>query len=707
MGSSYKRDKGLEQRRHAVVDADPPRCLWCLKVIPPPRRYANGVAYCTKEHSNLMQRQRVREKEATARATRLVPVEPGDFAEIRKGPVYQKIRNQLSDPEWEKWLDREISHVEISRRMGSTAQAIGRAHKAGLFDRQQQIAGVNWKPEKKYADMLGPPDADMAKLLADDPEAFEKALDKLVGAFVDWRTDFFRVGYGVVYITKDVHRRWIRATLKTIYTGGRQLTLSPPRHGKTDLLIHFCVWLICRNPNIRILWVGPNGDIAENCLGQVRDLLETHTELRDAYLPQGHTWAPERRAQTTWQRQRFTVANRTLAMKQPTMWCTGVGGKILSIDSDFIIVDDPADPDASQTPGGRDKIEKWFKIKLITRKMNHTGLVMISSRVHPEDLYSEFVDSENWEVVVDRAHDQSICHLGLWEEHKDPERCVLFPEINPLQYLREQADVVGDALFEMMYLNQPRPDGTLIFDPDLIRENCLDYSRDIGLEEIGSNYRLVAGLDPASRGVQAAFLWAVVLRADASPRNPGDKPVDKTVFHMVDLETQRAGGPAGAHAVMRDWFEKYGVTMWVVEDNAYQSVFFDDPRTKNLASELGLDIRPTHTGQNKHDPDFGVAGMAPLFHDGQVVLPYAGQDARRKTEAYIKQLINFTGDLVKKRGVSDILMASWFPHATVIKKWRKEARHEKVKQNMGASYPDYAMPTMNEVPWGGTSYPTS
>ena len=40
------------------------------------------------------------------------------------------------------------------------------------------------------------------------------------------------------------------------------MILSPPRHGKTELLIHFAVWRICKNPNIRIMWVGGNEDIA-------------------------------------------------------------------------------------------------------------------------------------------------------------------------------------------------------------------------------------------------------------------------------------------------------------------------------------------------------------------------------------------------------------------------------------------------------------
>ena len=53
---------------------------------------------------------------------------------------------------------------------------------------------------------------------------------------------------------------------RNIENGGNLMILSPPRHGKTELLIHFAIWQICRNPNVRIMWVGGNEDIAKNAV---------------------------------------------------------------------------------------------------------------------------------------------------------------------------------------------------------------------------------------------------------------------------------------------------------------------------------------------------------------------------------------------------------------------------------------------------------
>ena len=63
----------------------------------------------------------------------------------------------------------------------------------------------------------------------------------------------------------------------------------------------------------------------------------------------------------------------------------------------------------------------------------------------------------------------------------------------------------GRAIYEMVYLNVAMPDGLSLFDRIEI-EACRDQKRDIG--QVPPGTRLIAGLDPASTGYQAAFLWA-------------------------------------------------------------------------------------------------------------------------------------------------------------------------------------------------------
>lgn len=718
-GSTWRRDLQREKDRkveialkHQVVDDDPPNCIRCNKIITPPRRYRQGVLYCGERCQEKAKKARIelraQQKEASLEGK---VVAAFSEEEIRRGPKYEALKQALTEDEWADWIDRQTPDVEIAERFDISKQHVAKMRRAGVNDMLAQRAALQFDPSSEMMDLLGPSDLQMRELLEESPESFEGKLDELVIAFDKWRYTFMEVSPGRRFFTKHVHKRWIRSILKTIYTGGRSLILSPPRHGKTELLIHFCVWLICRNPDIRILWVGPNSDIAENCLGQVRDLLESHEGLQKAYLAPGETWSPvNRQGGNIWQRGKFTVSNRGYPQKQPTMWSSGVGGAILSLDADFIVVDDPADPDKSQQQAGRNAIEKWFRIKLISRKMVHTGLAMLASRVHPDDLFNPLIDMELWQKEVDKAHDTSICGLGLYDHH-DNEDCILFPEINPLSYLREQSTDVGDALFDMMYLNQPRPDDTMIFDPDLIREHCLDVSRGLGIEGIPDGGRMVAGLDPAARGVQAAFLWSVHLHelsdddVAAMERDPY-LDLAEEAYYMVDLETQRAGGIEGALKVVEEWFNDYDCRLWVVEANNIQQLYIDDPRMKMLCARLGIVMKPHETGKNKHDRDFGVAATAPLYHSGLVNLPYATPEAVRKVDAYIRQLINFTGATSgKTKKLSDILMAAWFPFAQIIPKWRKDKKDVVVEVTSPQSYPDWVPSAHEEYPWGLTQYP--
>ena len=64
--------------------------------------------------------------------------------------------------------------------------------------------------------------------------------------FKDFRNRYFKTETGEPYETADFHEKWINSIIKAIEEGGEQMILSPPRHGKTDLLTHFAVWQICK-----------------------------------------------------------------------------------------------------------------------------------------------------------------------------------------------------------------------------------------------------------------------------------------------------------------------------------------------------------------------------------------------------------------------------------------------------------------------------
>ena len=129
----------------------------------------------------------------------------------------------------------------------------------------------------------------MLAAYVEDKENYESQKDweiaedtvKSLQDFKDFRDRYFKTETGELYETAEFHENWINNIVDAIENGKQQMILSPPRHGKTDLLTHFAVWQICKNPNIRIMWVGGNEDIAKNAVGAVLDHLENNELLNE------------------------------------------------------------------------------------------------------------------------------------------------------------------------------------------------------------------------------------------------------------------------------------------------------------------------------------------------------------------------------------------------------------------------------------------
>lgn len=267
---------------------------------------------------------------------------------------------------------------------------------------------------------------------------------------------------------------------------------------------------------------------------------------------------------------------------------------------------------------------------------------------------------------------------------------MLMPEIRSYRWLMKQqteTEALGlPGRFPLRYLQKAVPVEGIIFDIPLIREKCLDRSRGLGMAELPP-LRLVAGLDPASRGVQASFLWGW----------------DGTTLYMIDMEAQSAGGVLGANSVMSDWDDDYQLKLWYHEDNSGQiDAWKHVDLLQDTIRDRDLIVKPHTTGNNKHDPESGISSMAVWYHSGRISLPYGNAAARRKTNALLRQLELWTSDGLRKKGKTDIKMASWFPFPN-IQKWAREQRGEiKLELTSGQSYPD--MNTLNQPDWH-TAYP--
>ena len=521
---------------------------------------------------------------------------------------------------------------------------------------------------------------------AEDWETPKEALASL-RKFEDFRDRYFRTETGEKYETADFHQKWINAILTAIDEGNEQMILSPPRHGKTDLLTHFAVWQICKNPNVRIMWVGGNEEIAKNAVGSVLDHLEHNQKLIEDFCIPGQTFKPKNRSGKSWTAGQFTVATRTVTgIKSPTMVAVGKGGKILSRDTDLIIADDIEDHGTTIQPSAREQTRQWWTTTLSSRKEEHTAIVIIGSRQHPEDLYNFLLENPQMHKIVEEAHStECVKPETEFEEHTD---CMLWASKRSYKWLYSRLQAAettgGKSIFEMVYLNKAFAEGIAMFDVEEI-DSCRDVNRVVG--QVPANVKLIAGLDPASTGYQAAFLWAV--------------NTDTGKMYMIDIENQKGGGIIQARKTVKNWHEKYNLSHWVIEENGFQRAIRQDTELREYCARMGIYLEGHQTQKNKFDPIFGVGSMRELFKEQLISLPYGSAESETKSNIYRRQLIYFSTGASKQSGrnnKSDVVMASWFP-MRVVRRLQKE-RLAEVGLDYKPSFGEWDISSMNEAPWG-------
>ena len=608
----------------------------------------NRKKYCSTQCSQKARHKKYKQKKADQYTSQMT---------VSRGEHYEDYVKQFAEAVDKKLIQKQ----EVAKLLGISNPMVTKMHEAYLIDKSNLKAAANWETPK---------------------EAIE-SLQK----FEDFRDRYFQTETGEQYETADFHQRWIKSILDAIDEGGEQMILSPPRHGKTDLLTHFAIWQICRNPNVRIMWVGGNEEIAKNAVGAVVDHLEHNEKLIEDFCGPGETFKPKSRSGKSWTSGQFTTATRTVTgIKSPTMVAVGKGGKILSRDCDLIIADDIEDHSTTIQPSAREQTRQWWTTTLSSRKEEHTAIVVIGSRQHPEDLYNFLLENPEMTTIVEEAHStECVLPENEIELHED---CMLWGGKRSYKWLLSRLHAAettgGKAIFEMVYLNKAFVDGITMFDVEEV-DVCRDVNRVIG--HIPPRTQLIAGLDPASTGYQACFLWAV--------------NSDTGKMYMVDIENQEGGGVIQAKQTIKKWHEMYGLAHWVIEENGFQRAIRQDRDLKDYTSRVGIYLEGHQTQKNKFDPIFGVGSMRELFKEQLISLPYGSAESETKSNIYRRQLIYFSTGASKQSGrnnKSDVVMASWFP-LRVIRRLQKE-RLAEVGLDYEPSFGEWDISDMNESPWG-------
>jgi hypothetical protein len=108
--------------------------------------------------------------------------------------------------------------------------------------------------------------------------------------------------------------------------------------GKSTLVGLFCAWLLCRNPDLRILVLAGDFALAKKMVRNVKRIIERHPLTAGLKPTRSDHWASDQ----------FTVRRRA-ELRDPSMLAKGIAANITGLRADVVICDDVEVPNTCDT----------------------------------------------------------------------------------------------------------------------------------------------------------------------------------------------------------------------------------------------------------------------------------------------------------------------------------------------------------------------
>ena len=174
------------------------------------------------------------------------------------------------------------------------------------------------------------------------------------------------------------------------------LMLAPRFHAKSQCFtINYPLWEIYKNPDVRIIIISANEEIAISFNRAIMNNLENNTTLTDKY---GYL-VPQFQDKKKWGEKSLIIKRQSLE-KDPTVIAIGVGGKMISKRADIIIVDDLIDLESARTPQSRRKIREWFENVLLPILEDDGRLIVAGTVWYKDDIYDMLWNESNFSIKL-------------------------------------------------------------------------------------------------------------------------------------------------------------------------------------------------------------------------------------------------------------------------------------------------------------------
>lgn len=410
------------------------------------------------------------------------------------------------------------------------------------------------------------------------------------------------------------------------------MLMAPRNHGKSTIFsVYYPLWLIARDPNVRIIIVSNTSGQAEAFLRQITDNLERNDKYRELFgnlVPQ----MPDK-----WTQKEIIVDRDNLALKDPTVVAIGTGGAILSKRADVILCDDLLNKENTKTDFQRQQVKEWFDEVLDPVLEPDTGkMIVVGTAWDTYDLYHQLMKLSTYDFR--KRYDAIV------DEEK---KITLWPQRWSWNTLMKKKEGMGVTSFNKAYRNIALSDEDAIF-----KEAWLNRALERGIDRT-----LIYSLD-YSRWDLGGMVIAMGVDLAISEKKESDfcafavigmlKDGTKIPLHLSKAKLSFGG----AQQMIKDLYRRFIPGVIIVESNGYQAALVRD-----MQEGTSLPIKGYATGGEKFDEEVGLNSLAVEFENNKWILPYSDKSPATK------QIMDELVDGMKRfpnGHTADILMAVWF-----------------------------------------------
>lgn len=453
------------------------------------------------------------------------------------------------------------------------------------------------------------------------------------------------------------------------------ILLMAPRHGKTMALVHGLIHLYCDNYDLRVIYCQGIATTTQDINKLIMLEMESNDKLMEWYGPfkdENRQWSGDHG---------FVLAKRKRHSITPSFLPVGITSNVRSRDSDILIIDDPQDETRAESEATTSKDYKKITTEFMQRREPHTPVLMVGSHVPTlfGDVFTQLEDNlddirtEGQDIIINKrkAHDDENCkvYAGETDVHWD---CLEWPEYRSWEFLMAQKGILGPELYEAVYQQENRIEGTRPFEPDKVkglmeeggildpRRSWKEVPKACLTEGCKGSLYVGLGFDPASGEGKKASYTAIVVIAGC---------IKCHVLYLVDYD-QRRVSPDIHPLMINNWTHKntgYNTHLVRIEINAYQKALARDPRVLEAQKNNKFQIDEWNTDDRKNTPEFGIPQLSNYVREGLVSVPYkTDQDAEFGKELE-KSLIRYPNR------PNDVPMAMWLAAGAVWLLWEMYA----------------------------------